>query len=55
MEKKLKSLFKILLLREEDMDYNSPFWLVKWIDIKIDLLTCPEIIEEIKKIAKEEK
>jgi len=54
MSDKLKNLFKILLLREEDLDHSSPVWIARWIDIKVKLLSCPETIKDIRKLIKEE-
>lgn len=54
MSDKLKKLFKTLLLREEDLNHKNPCWVAKWIDIKVNLLSCPEVIEDIKKLIKEE-
>ena len=48
--KDLKNLFKTLLLREENVDYNSPFWEARWIEIKVDLLSCRSAIKDIKKL-----
>ena len=55
MNDNLKNLFRILLLREEDLDHKNPCWVAKWIDIKVNLLSCPEVIKDIKKLIEEEK
>ena len=53
---KLKELFKILLLREEYINYNAfasandIFWQTKWLDAKIDLLSCEDTVKDIKNI-----
>ncbi len=53
-ERRLRNFFRTLLLREEDINYDSPFCQARWIDIKVNLLTCLETIEDIKKLLKEE-
>lgn len=50
----MKNLIRTLLMREENIDYDNPFWLTKWIDIKVKLLTHLDTIEELKKYLKEE-
>lgn len=54
MREDLKSLFRILLIREEQIDYNDPTWIARWIEIKLNLLTCSDTLRDIKTIIKEQ-
>jgi len=53
MREDLKSLFRTLLVRKEQMDYTDPAWIARWIEIKLNLLTCLDTVANIKRIMKE--
>lgn len=48
---RIKECFKKLLLREEkEICHDDPFCLARWIDIKINLLSCNDTLSELESL-----